>query len=60
MCLLCSGMHRGLGVQVSFVRSITMDAWSDKQKKYMELGGNEKLKKCFRDYVRWKVQACYH
>lgn len=30
-CLECSGLHRGLGVHISFVRSVTMDAWSEKQ-----------------------------
>jgi ADP-ribosylation factor GTPase-activating protein 1 len=27
ICLNCAGLHRGLGVQMSFVRSITMDNW---------------------------------
>ncbi|CAM9251142.1 unnamed protein product, partial [Pylaiella littoralis] len=42
-CLECSGQHRGLGVHISFVRSITMDSWSDKQIKMMRAGGNQKL-----------------
>ena len=30
VCLNCSGLHRGLGVGISFVRSVDMDKWSDK------------------------------
>ena len=31
MCLVCSGKHRGLGVHISFVRSVAMDSWSEIQ-----------------------------
>ena len=33
MCLECSGRHRSLGVHISFVRSVAMDSWNDKQVK---------------------------
>jgi len=44
MCLECSGRHRSLGVHLSFVRSLAMDSWTDKQISAMEMsGGNENL-----------------
>lgn len=41
-CLMCSGVHRSLGVHVSFVRSIAMDSWTEKQLALMKAGGNDK------------------
>jgi len=44
VCLECSGHHRSLGVHLSFVRSVQMDSWSDRQIRAMEeSGGNKSL-----------------
>jgi len=44
ICLNCCGIHRSLGVHLSFVRSCTLDSWSPKQLRFLRLGGNRKLK----------------
>jgi len=50
LCLSFSGLHRGFGVNVSFVRSVTMDSWSDLQLSLMKSGGNLKLRQFFEYY----------
>ncbi|GAA5837319.1 hypothetical protein JCM9279_005652 [Rhodotorula babjevae] len=47
LCLACSGTHRSLGSHLSFVRSLTMDKWTDKQIERMKKGGNARCKEFF-------------
>lgn len=47
LCLQCSGRHRSYGVQTSFVRSISMDAWNHEQILAMLEGGNQQIQTFF-------------
>lgn len=57
MCLECSGRHRALGVHISFVRSVSMDSWTEKQIQQMRLGGNEQFNNFLQQYSVPKSMA---
>lgn len=41
ICINCSGRHRNLGTHITFVRSCTLDSWTNEQAVVMESIGNE-------------------
>ena len=56
ICIRCAGIHRNLGVHISFVRSATLDDWSTKHVKNMLKWGNDRVN----EYYEARVPDNYY
>lgn len=45
ICFDCASIHRSLGVETSFVKSVNLDVWDEKEYMCMRSGSNDKFKK---------------
>lgn len=50
LCLDCSATHRSMGVHMTFVRSLDLDEWTQRQINAMRLGGNAAAAQYFRKH----------
>lgn len=50
LCTECAGEHRSFGMNISFIKSITLDYWKDNLILSIELGGNKSLKQLLNIY----------
>ncbi|KAL6048800.1 putative ARF1-directed GTPase-activating protein, variant 2 [Balamuthia mandrillaris] len=48
--MACAGQHRSFGVHISFVRSVELDNWTEKQVCLMRAGGNQRLAEFFQEH----------
>jgi len=57
ICTQCAGVHRSLGVEVSFVLSCSLDDWEHEQVDNMERLGNDRVNKNLEFSVPKTIQA---
>jgi len=47
VCMRCAGIHRNIGVHITFVRSVTLDKWNEQQVQTMTDMGNARAESIY-------------
>ena len=50
LCLKCAGVHRSFGMNISFIRSLQIDSWTENQLLFLTKGGNNNFKKNLNEF----------
>ncbi len=50
LCLRCAGVHRSFGMNISYIRSLQIDSWTENQLLFLTKGGNNKFKKNLEEF----------
>ncbi|KAK9829298.1 hypothetical protein WJX72_005017 [[Myrmecia] bisecta] len=60
ICMRCAGIHRGLGVHISKVRSCTLDTWLPEQVRFMARTGNARANQYYEAKFSAADKPSYH
>lgn len=62
ICFDCASVHRSLGVGTSFVKSVNLDTWDQKEYLFMRYGSNDRFRKFLERYmlVGCETNEIYH
>ncbi|KAG5509556.1 hypothetical protein JKF63_06261 [Porcisia hertigi] len=60
LCMDCCGRHRGMGVHITFMKSVELDSWRQQEALRVALGGNDKAKQFLQQHGNMDPKSFYN